>query len=179
MQPDFRRKFRAAGMFALAACLALFAMDKALADAKEQLTGRNGVALPLQQVIRNERPRGPVFVAIPIAYVFGLGGDRSPTYCSPTIRADNSSNMPVEELIVGIEYQTKDGRAAGGTVTRYDKIKIGHQDTHYFYQLTVSDCRGLEGKLTVVHCIYSSGADCSGDVQAVGFGTIPLHLSPR
>lgn len=179
MQPDFRRKFYAAGALPLAVCLALFAPNEPLAGTKDLLSEKNGTTPTLQQVIRSDRPRGPVYVAIPIAYVFGLGGDRSPIYCSPSIRATNSSNMTVEELIVGIDYQTKDGRAVGTTVTRYDKIKIDRQDTHYFYQLSVSDCKGLDGKVTILRCVYSSGDDCSHDVQTVGFGAIPLHLSPR
>lgn len=174
MQPDFRRLFLVAGIFSLAASLALLAPNEARAGTREQLTEKS-----LQEVLSKERPPGPVFIAVPVAYVFGLGGDRSPAYCSPSIRVTNSAKLPVDELIVGIDYQTKDGRAAGATVTRYGKIKLDHQDTHYFYQLPVNDCRGIEGKVTVVRCIYSSGENCSGDVQAIGFGAIPLHMGPR
>lgn len=174
MQPDSRRKLQVAVVFSLAACFALLATNEVRAGAKEQLT-----VSPLQEAIGKERAPGSVFIAIPIAYVFGLGVDRSPAYCSPSIRATNSAMLPIEELIVGIDYQTKDGTAAGATVTRYDKIKLDRQDTHYFYQLPVSDCRGLEGKVTVVRCIYSSGKNCSGDVKAIGFGAIPLHMEPR
>lgn len=177
MHPDFRRKFRAAVAFSLAACLPLFAADKSQADTKERLTGQGGIALPLQQVIRQERSRGPVFVAVPTAYVYGFGSERSPAYCSPSIRVDNSSNRSIDELIVGIEYQTKAGQAAGASITRYNKIKIGQQDTQHFYQLAVTDCKGLEGKLTVVRCVYSSGEDCSRDIQPISFGAIPLHMN--
>lgn len=166
--------FLVAGVFSLTAGLALLAPSEARAGTKEQLTEKS-----LQEVLSKERPPGPVSIAVPLAYVFGMGGDRSPTYCSPSIRVTNSARLPVDELIVGIDYQTKDGRPAGTTVTRYDKIKLDRQDTHYFYQLPVNDCRGLEGKVTVVRCVYSTGDNCSGDVQAIGFGAIPLHMGPR
>lgn len=141
--------------------------------------GKDGIALPLQQVLRQERPRGPVYIAIPTANVFGMGGEQSPAYCSPSIRADNTSNATVEELTIGIVYHTKEGQAAGGSITQYSNIKVGRQDTQYFYQLPVSDCKGLDGELTVVRCKYASGADCMGDVQAIGFGVIPLRLKLR
>lgn len=179
MHPELRRGLYAAVLFSFTTCLTLFTSAEAQAEAKERLTGKDGIARPLQEVIRQERPRGPIYIAIPIAYVFGMGGEHSPPYCSPSIRADNTSNATVQELIVGIVYHTKDGQAAGGTVTRYNAIKVGHQDTHYFYQLAVNDCKGLDGELTVVRCKYASGADCLSDVQAIGFGTIPLHLKLR
>lgn len=166
-------------MFSLAACLALFAANEAQADIKDELSGPGGMAVPLQKLSRKERPRGVVYVSIPIAYVFGLGGEHDLTYCSPTVRADNSSNKPVEELVVGIEYQTRSGQTAGGTITRFDKIKVGKHDSQYFYKLPVTDCKELEGKLTVVHCIYSSGDRCSDDVQASSFGSIPLTMKLR
>lgn len=162
-------------------CLAVAALpgSEALAGAKDSLTGHGGVPQPLQQVIRVERARGPVFVTIPVAYVFGLGGDRSPTYCSPSIRTDNSSNAPIEELIVGIDFRTKTGQDVGSAVARFENIKIGRQDTQYFYQLSVNDCRGLDGQVSIVRCVYASGEDCVRDVQVVGHGIIPLHMKSK
>lgn len=149
---------------------------EALAGAKEYLTGRGGLAQPLQQVIRVERARGPVFVTVPVAYVFGLGGDRSPSYCSPSIRAVNSSNAAIEELVVGIDFKTRAGQEAGSAIGHFDNIKIGRQETQYFYQLSVGNCNGLVGTLSVVRCVYASGEDCVRDVQVVEYGTIPLRL---
>jgi hypothetical protein len=149
----------------------------AAGEIKEALIGRSGVVQPLQQVIRVERARGPVFVSVPVAYVFGLsGGDRDSAYCSPSIRIVNSSNAPIEELVVGIDFQTKAAQDAGSAVARFDSIKIGHQDTQYFYQLSVNNCRGLLGQVSVVRCTYASGEDCERDVRVIEYGTIPLHM---
>ena len=144
-------------------------------EAKNQLsTGKSG-SLALQRVIQKQRSKGPIYVSVPAAYVFGLGAD---TYCSPTVRATNSSHMPIEELIVGIEFRSKAGDA-GGSITRYSGLKVGDQDAHYFYQLTVHDCKGIEGGLHVVRCKYSSGEDCTADVHAIGYGPIPLRTITR
>lgn len=156
--------------------LASLPAAEALAGAKEYLTGRGGLAQPLQQVIRVERARGPVYVTVPVAYVFGLGGDRSPSYCSPSIRAVNSSNAAIEELVVGIDFRTRAGQEAGSAVGHFDGIKIGRQETQYFYQLSVGNCNGLVGTLSVVRCVYASGEDCARDVQVVEYGTIPLRM---
>lgn len=151
----------------------------AAGEVKEALIGRGGVVQPLQQVIRVERARGPVFVTVPVAYVFGLsGGNQDLTYCSPSIRTVNSSNAPIEELVVGIDFQTKAGQDAGSAVARFDGIKIGNQDTQYFYQLSVNNCRGLQGQVSVVRCTYASGEDCARDVRAIQHGTIPLKMKP-
>lgn len=151
-------------------------VSNALAGAKEYLTGRGGLAQPLQQVIRVERARGPVYVTVPVAYVFGLGGDRSPSYCSPSIRTVNSSNAAIEELVVGIDFKTRAGQDAGSAIGHFENIKIGRQETQYFYQLSVGNCNGLVGSLSVVRCVYASGEDCARDVQVVEYGTIPLRL---
>lgn len=127
---------------------------------------------------RENRPKGPVFVAVPVAFVYGIGGGNR-VYCSPSIRAANSSNAVVEELIIGIDYLTEAGKPAGRTVTHYADIKVRRQDTHFFYQLDVSECTGLLGQVSVVRCVYATGEDCSSDVQAIGFGAIPLRLKPR
>lgn len=177
------RQFHFLRGFAALSCLffagaALTFTAGAQADAKDQLTGYGGIPVPLQKVIRKERACGPVFVAIPVAYVFGLGTGHSPFYCSPSIRATNSSNAPIEELVFGIDFHGKNG-AAGASVTRLANIKVGDQRTHYFYQLTVADCRGLEGRMKVLRCVYSTGEDCVSDVQAVAYGAIPLLAAPR
>jgi len=146
--------------------------------AADDIAGRPQKPQALQETLRQERSKGPIFVAIPVAYTYGIGGYES-SYCSPSIRATNSSNAVIEELIIGIDYFTGAGKPAGATVTRYSDIKVRRQDTHYFYQLAVSDCRGLAGKLTVVRCVYSTGDDCSAAVQAIDFGSIPLRLKSR
>jgi hypothetical protein len=179
MQFDCRYLFRASGFFLLAAFVSLFAIGEVYAGAKDELSGANGEAVPLQRVMRNERAKGPIFVAIPEAYVFGLGGDRNLTYCSPSIRATNSSNAVVEELIVGVEYRNSAGQLAGRSVSRFNNIKIQQQNVHYFNQLESISCKGLEGAMTVVRCLYSTGEDCSKDIQVVAFGAIRLHLKPR
>lgn len=178
-QFHFRRRFHAALFLLIFACVTLSFPDEAHADAKDELSGKGGKSVPLQHVLRKERARGPVFVAIPVAYVFGLGNDRSSLYCSPSIRATNSSNAVIDELIVGIEYRELNGQPAGKSVTRYDNIKIQSQNTHYFYQLETSHCKGLEGTMSVIRCVYTTGEDCSNDVQAVNYGAIPLRQKAR
>ncbi|MDP1548436.1 MAG: hypothetical protein Q8L87_20685 [Anaerolineales bacterium] len=98
---------------------------------------------------------------IPAVHRNGIGGENA-AYCSPSIRATNSSDATVEELVIGIEYMATAGKSlAGGTVTPYADIKIRRQDTQFFYQLAIADCKGLEGQVTVVRCVYSTGEDCS------------------
>ena len=148
------------------------------ADTKNELADEAANPPTLQELLTKKRSKGPIFVAIPIAYRYGIGGvDES--YCSPSIRATNSSNAVIEELIIGIDYVTTAGKAAGATITRYASIKVGRQDTHFFYQLAVSDCKGVLGYVSIVRCVYSTGEDCSSEVQAVSFGTIPLRLKSR
>ena len=159
---------------ALVLATGLFA-GEACADAKEQLSGHGGLAQPLQRVIRVERIRGPVLIMIPVAYVFGLTDTPNGTYCSPSIRAVNSSNAPIEELVFGIDFKTRSGQEAGSAIVRFDNLKIGRQDTQYFYQLSVNSCHGLKGQVSVVRCTYTSGEDCDRDIKVVEHGTIPLH----
>ena len=144
--------------------------------AADDIAGRPEKPRALQDALR--RPKGPIFVAIPVAYTYGIGGYET-SYCSPSVRATNSSNAAIEELIIGIDYFTGAGKPVGATVTRYADIKARRQDTHYFYQLAISDCRGLAGQLTVVRCVYSTGDDCSAAVQPIDFGSIPLRLKSR
>ena len=162
------------------ACAFLLARpnDVRAAGPKDNLVDQAETPTALQERLRKERPKGPVFVAIPVAFVYGIGGG-NPVYCSPSIRVTNSSNAVIEELIIGIDYMTEAGKPAGGSITRYADIKVRRQDTHFFYQLTVSECRGLAGQVSVVRCVYSTGDDCSSDVQAIGFGAIPLRLKSR
>jgi len=129
----------------------------------------------LQESIKKKRAPGAIFVAIPIAYRYGLH-DQGNLYCSPSIRATNSSNADIEELIIGIDYVTATGEFAGATITRYSDIKVRRQDTHYFYQLTVPDCKDLAGQLSVIRCVFTSGVDCSSLVKAINFGAVPLQM---
>ena len=187
MKSNLRYRLVMSQLFAVLACLIwallLVRSNDVLADAKnDQSTTKNELATSkdqsppsLQVMLHQKRPKGAIFVMIPVAYRYGISSENA-GYCSPTIRATNSSNATVEELIIGIQYSTAAGKPAGETITRYDDIKVRRQDSHFFYQLAVADCRGLEGQVTVVRCVYSTGEDCSSVVQAVGFGTIPLRL---
>ncbi len=126
------------------------------------------------------RPRGEVFVSIPQALVFGMDGNsRNRAYCSPQINAVNSSHKTVEELIVGIRYKGSDDKYVGSTTTRFFLLKVGRQDTFYFYSsINAKYCDGLTGDLEVTTCVYEDGTDCSGDVQVIGHGAIPLRMHP-
>lgn len=179
MQFDLWRRSRALGFPLVVAVLLFSVTNVALAAYKELLTGQGGVSVPLQQVVRTERVRGPVSISVPVAYVFGIGSDRSAYYCSPSIRAANSSNYPIEELIVGIAYTNDRGQPAGSSITHYANIKVGRDDTHYFYQLATQDCRGLTGEVTILRCMYSTGEDCMQQTLVSPFGAIPLRMKPR
>lgn len=138
-------------------------------------TQKSFIDLYGKQLVR-ERAKGPILVSIPVAYVFGLGGERSPLYCSPSVRATNGSNAVIEELVVGVNYQTAAGVPVGSSVSRFTNIKVKRLEAHFFNQLETSKCSGLRGELNIVRCVYSNGEDCSSDIQAVRFGAIPLQL---
>jgi len=132
-------------------------------------------ARSLQEKLAQKRPRGPVLVAIPLAYRYGT--DPSNYYCSPSIRVTNSSNSPVQEIIVGVAYRQRPGRDVGQTITRITDIDVGHQLTHFFYQLDTDNCFGVSGEVNVIRCVYENGQECVGDVRATAYGTIPLKLT--
>ena len=132
----------------------------------------------LQESIRKKRAPGAIFVAIPVAYRYGIH-DQGNLYCSPSIRATNSSNADIEELIIGIDYVGGAGEWAGATITRYSDIKVRRQDTHYFYQLTVTECKNIVGEVSVIRCVFTSGEDCSSLVKAINFGAVPLRMKSR
>ncbi len=156
--------------------LLLVVPEPVIAQSRGALFEEKGHSIALQQAKSVDRPRGPLFVTIPSAYVFGLGGDRGTTYCSPSVRTTNSSNALVDELVLGIEYRTLAGQAVGRSISRFNNLKIQQQDSHHFYQLEINNCKGLEGVLSVLRCKYVNGEDCTGDVQAISYGTIPLYI---
>lgn len=132
---------------------------------------------PLQELVRHKRPPGQIHVTIPQARVFGDGNPYRP-YCSPQIRAINSSNKTVEELVVGIHYYGRENKDVGSTVTRFFRIKVGQDETHYFYSsVGINYCDGLTGDLEVIRCVYDNGEACVNDVRTVLYGAIPLRIS--
>lgn len=132
---------------------------------------------PLQELVRAKRPKGEIFVAIPQALIFGMDGNsRTRAYCSPQIRAINSSDKTVEELIIGIRYKGPDSKYVGSTNTRFFLLKVGNQDTFYFYSsINAKYCEGLEGDVNIVRCVYEDGSDCRDDVRPISYGAIPLR----
>lgn len=131
---------------------------------------------PLQELLRRSRAKGVVFLAVPQALMYGEGKGQK-AYCSPQIRATNSSNKTVEELIVGIRYMGPNGKAAGTSVTRFFRVKVGKQETHFFYStVTAPTCKGLTGDVDIVRCVYDNGDDCTADVRPVEYGAVPLRL---
>lgn len=139
-------------------------------------SGSEVTSKPLQELIRRERPKGEIFVAIPQAMMYGEGPGQRP-YCSPQIRATNSSNRTVEELIVGVHYKTAGGKSGGTSVTRFFRVKVGKQETHFFYStITAPNCNGLTGDVEIIRCVYDSGENCTGDVHPVEYGAVPLRM---
>lgn len=138
--------------------------------------GSQVAARPLQELIGKIGSKGVIFVAIPQALMYGEGAGQRP-YCSPQIRATNSSNRTVEELIVGIRYKGPTGRSAGTSVTRFFRVKVSKQETHYFYStITAPNCKGLTGEVEIVRCVYDNGAECDADVRVVEYGAVPLRI---
>jgi hypothetical protein len=134
---------------------------------------------PLQELVRKKRVRGQIYVTIPQARVFGAGGPYR-AYCSPQIRAINSSNKTVEELVTGISYQGRDNKPVGSTVTRFFRVKVGKEETHYFYSSINADyCEGLVGKMQIIRCVYESGVDCTEDVRVLPYGAIPMSFDEK
>ncbi|MDD3483031.1 hypothetical protein [Azovibrio restrictus] len=172
MQTDFRRFSGFCGALVLALVLGTGRVSAESAEG-EAVIDKYG------REVTKPRARGPVLVSIPVAYVFGLGSERSPLYCSPSVRAANASNAVIEELVLGVTYKTASGHSAGSSTSRFTNIKVKRIESHFFNQLEATNCTGLSGELTVVRCVYSTGDDCSGDVETVGFGAIPLRLKPR
>ena len=153
--------------------LLLFGTICACAHEPVQAADKNGKAVSVQEVVRTERPRGPVFVGVVSVQVFGLTSDRR--YCSAAIRVTNSSNAALDELIFGITYSTGDGKAAGGTSSRIADVKVHRVSRDEYYRLAVPTCQGLTGMLTVVRCTYASGDDCVNDVKPITVGPLPLQ----
>lgn len=162
---------------ALASLLALSVVGLHAADGGHALgAGSEVSAKPLQELVRRSRAKGDIFVVIPQALMYGEGQGQRP-YCSPQIRATNSSNKTVEELIVGIRYKTAAGKPAGTSATRFFRVKVGKQETHFFYStITAPSCKGLTGDMEVIRCVYDGGEDCAGDVYPVDYGAVPLRL---
>lgn len=149
----------------------LHAQDHALGSSRHEV-GRQ----PLQELVKQKRSEGLIYVAIPLASVYGDGAGYRP-YCSPHIRASNESNKTVVHMLAGIRYQTLSGKDAGSTITRFSRVKVGQQETHYFHStIKADDCSGLTGALEVVSCTYEDGTDCSDDVRTVAYGAVPLRM---
>lgn len=146
-----------------------------VSNAFAQVDSHKSVIDKYSKELIRQRDKGPIFVSVPVAYVFGMGGERSPLYCSPSVRAANGSNKVIEELIVGITYRSAAGSSAGSSVSRFTNIKVKRIESHFFNQLETSKCSGLTGELNVVRCVYTTGEDCSDDIQAINFGAIPLQ----
>ena len=174
MRIDFRMRLSVLVMFSAGVTLTLAHATQSDDVTNPQLSNQVDEKRSLLSITKAKRGRGPLFVEIPVAYVFGLGTPGSVNYCSPSVRASNSSNIAVEELVIGIEY-SKAGIAAGSTISRFRSIKVQQASTRYFYQLPVTDCFGLKGQASVVRCVYTGGEDCTKDVQIIGYGLIPLQ----
>jgi hypothetical protein len=131
---------------------------------------------PLQELIQKKREKGLVYVTIPQARVYGEGsGFRA--YCSPQIRAINASHKTVEEMLAGIRYKSPSGKYVGSTITRFFRVKVGKEETHYFYStINADNCEGLTGELEVLRCVYDNGLDCTNDVRSVEYGAVPIQI---
>ena len=138
---------------------------------------------PLQELIqrmrtlRELRTEKLIYVTIARALVYGDESSGSPSYCSPQIRAINTAARTVENLLIGIRYKGRDNKDVGSTITRFSWVKVSTEETHYFYDsVNSSYCQGLTGEMEVIHCVYDNGRDCTNDVRAVNYGTVPLKM---
>lgn len=129
------------------------------------------------RALRAMRTKNLIYITIARALVYGGEGSGLRPYCSPQIRAINTSAKTVENLIIGIRYKGKDKKDVGSTITRFSWVKASDEETHYFYDSVNSNyCQGLTGEVEVIHCIYDTGRDCTHDVNAVNYGTVPLKI---
>jgi hypothetical protein len=133
-------------------------------------------ARPLQELVRNERPPGLIYISIPFAEVFGGAHGYAP-YCSPQIRTANASNRTVREMLTGIRYRDRSGGRLGSTVTRVFLLRVDAEENHFFANVNVNDCNGLTAEVEVIRCMYEDGTPCAADVVAVGYGAIPLAIA--
>ena len=131
---------------------------------------------PLQELVRKKREKGLIYVTIPQAREYGEGsGYRA--YCSPQIRAINTSHKTVQDMIVGIRYLARGRKDVGSTVTRFSRVKVGKQETHYFYStIDAGHCHGLTGEMEIIRCVYDNGVDCTEDVRTVAYGAVPMVI---
>lgn len=178
MPPAPKLILAALALVALALASALLAPPPRAAHAQENPLGATAAveARPLQELVRDERAPGPLFLSIPFAEVFG-GTHGYTAYCSPHIRSTNGSNRTVQEMLAGVRYRDRDGRPVGSTITRFFLLRIGAEDTHYFANIDATDCNGLSAELEVLRCVYEDGSSCVDDVVASGYGAIPLALA--
>lgn len=134
---------------------------------------------PLQELVRKKREKGLIYVTIPQAREYGEGsGYRA--YCSPQIRAINTSYKTVQDMIVGIRYKSSNKKDVGSTVTRFSKVKVGKQETHYFYStIDAGNCHGLTGELEIIRCVYDNGEGCADDVRTVAYGAVPMVITGK
>lgn len=134
---------------------------------------------PLQDMLKDTRPSGPLYIAIPQAATYGLNTAYT-SFCSPSVTLTNTSVETVDELIVGIRYfnRSRSGGAVGSTVTRFVKVRPRRDSVDFFTDaLRLPSCDGLQGELEVLRCQYSTGSSCAGDVRPLGYGAIPLTLA--
>jgi len=170
------RRLRTATIYVLAVSMLCVPMLASAIDANELGATADVAHQPLQELIKRKRARGLVYVTIPQARVYGEGsGYRA--YCSPQIRAINASDKTVEELLVGIRYINPTGKSVGSTISRFFRVKVGKQETHYFYStINANNCDGLNGKMEIIRCVYENGVDCTGDVRSVAYGAVPIEI---
>lgn len=132
---------------------------------------------PLQELLHARRPGGPIYLSIPQAFAIVSGGPNGKPACVPQIVAANTSDRTLEMLMVGIHYRQADGRGAGSTLLRFDIVKVGNEKMNDFANPLAADaCTGMTGDVEIIRCTYDTGESCRRDVQAVGYGAIPLTL---
>lgn len=166
--------------FALCGCLTGAAPAPAWAsDAASTLHGSRVQPLALQELLKYNRPSGPLYVSIPQAGTFGVNTAYA-AFCSPSITLVNTSIETVDELIVGIRYfdRSRAGVVLASTITRFLRVRPGRDSVDFFTDaIRLPTCSGLQGELEVVRCYYTDGRNCAGDVRPLGYGAIPLSAA--
>jgi hypothetical protein len=134
-------------------------------------------SISIQESSQDRPEVGPILVSIPHTFRLGAPGIviGSSLYCSPTVRVSNSTDQLVDELVLGLEYRSRNGQKISTSTVRVVQLKSGATETRLFIRVPVSDCDEVgSGTVEVVRCAYLNGKSCQDRVRAVSYGAIPL-----
>lgn len=131
---------------------------------------------PIPGVVRKrpESTGGSIYVSVENARQLGNPQDPASLYCAVDVSVYNLTALDVRDLAVSVAYTGPAG-SAGSSLSVFHEISSGDGANEVLDQLPTSSCRGLTGKATILACRTSAAEDCSGQVQGLASGAIPLQ----